>query len=232
MHALECIDAGVRRAISGEETIVELREAASDHLVRLVDMGVLVDVTPLLIRGGTHPRILFVPRRKSGMPTVTEVLGVDHARLDGLLERVEAQAKAHDIGVAATTFQFAWSMRRHMWIEDHILFPLYERSAGIPLTEHMRPFRVEHACIDHYTSLLLRAAESFARRETRSESELLHVHCGLVGVLEEHDRREERNLFPTIDHTASFVKRPDVLRSVVSFDPDMISLMAAAGGNH
>jgi hemerythrin-like domain-containing protein len=233
MNALECLDAGVERATAGEETTVELREPASEHLVRLVDQGVLVDVTPLLIRGGTCPRILLVPRRKSGMPTVTEVLGVDHARLDGLLERLESQAKALDVAVAATAFQFAWSMRRHMWIEDHILFPLYERSAGIPLTEHMRPFHVEHACIAHYTSLLSRSAESFARRETRKDalSELLHVHCGLVGVLEEHDRREERSLFPTIDHTASFVKRPDVLRNVVSFDPDMTSVMAAAAGD-
>ena len=222
MQAIECLRAGVKRAMAGEQAIVELCEPASEHLACLVDDGVLVDVTPLLIRGGSRPRILVLPRRKTGMPTVTEVLGADHARLDGLLEQLEDRAKALDVGVAAIAFQFAWSMRRHMWIEDHILFPLYERTSGVLLADHMRPFRVEHACIDHYTSLLLHAAESFGRRENRQAAlgDIRHIHCGLVGVLEEHDRREERSLFPTIDHTASFVKRPDVLRSVVSFDPE------------
>jgi hemerythrin-like domain-containing protein len=234
MQALDCLRSGVARATAGEESVVELCEPASPHLVVLVDTGVLVDVTPLLIRGGMRPRILLVPRRKTGLPTVTEVLGVDHARLDDLLDRIEAQAHAMDVGVASTVFQFAWSMRRHMWIEDHILFPTYERSARVPLAEHMRPFRVEHACIEHYTSLLLRASELLSRPETRADAmdDLLHVQRGLVGVLDEHDRREERSLFPTIDHTASFVKRPDVLRRVVSFDPDMTSVMASTSSDH
>ena len=216
MRADECVDEAVRRAMAGEESAVEILEPAGPHLERLVDTGMLAHVTPLLVRGGGRPRILVFPRRARGMPTVTEVLGVDHARLDALLDRLIEQVRAREVGVAATAYKFAWSMRRHMWIEDHILFPLYD------LPEVLKPFRVEHACIEHYTALLLAAAEGMARHDLRSAAvgDLAHVHCGLVGILSEHDAREEKHLFPTLDHTRSFDRRLDVLRQVVAFDPD------------
>jgi hemerythrin-like domain-containing protein len=222
MRANECVEEAVRQATAGCETSLELLEPAGPHLEKLVDAGLLAHLTPLLVRGGMRPRVLFFPRRVRGMPTVTEVLGIDHARLDALLDRIEEQVHALDVGVAATAYQFAWSMRRHMWIEDHILFPLYERSSGVPLAEHLKPFRVEHACIEHYTALLLSAAEGMARHDKRAAAaeDLAHVHCGLVSVLSEHDAREEKQLFPTIDHTNSFERRLDVLRNVVAFDPD------------
>jgi iron-sulfur cluster repair protein YtfE (RIC family) len=225
MRADECVEEAVRQAMAGRETSLELLEPAGPHIELLVDGGMLAHLTPLLVRGGTRPRILFFPRRTRGMPTVTEVLGIDHARLDALLDRIDEQVRALDIGVAATAYKFAWSMRRHMWIEDHILFPLYERSSGVPLAPHLKPFRVEHACIEHYTSLLLAAAEGMASRDKRAAAaaDLAHVHCGLVSVLSEHDAREEERLFPTIDHTNSFERRLDVLRSIVSFDPDVPS---------
>jgi hypothetical protein len=91
------------------------------------------------------------------------------------------------------------------------------------LEKHVRPFHIEHACIEHYLALLRMTIDSIPRSRARAMSDMVHIHCGLSSVLREHDAREERTLLPTLDHTVAFVERPEILKCVVAFDPDLQS---------
>jgi len=218
--ALELLRSAVAEAAHGHATGVELREPARPVLAKLLAEGALEQALVMIERDGARPRVVLVPRRHKGHPTLTELLEADHARLDGILAQLEKQLAARDIGAVATAHLFAWGMKRHVTLEDEVLFPLYEKRTGLSIADHVRQIAVEHATVRHYLGLLVSAADKAMNPKTRAEGmdDIDHVRTGLVGVLEEHDAREERLLFPTIDHTLAYVDRPDLLRAVVLFD--------------
>jgi iron-sulfur cluster repair protein YtfE (RIC family) len=174
----------------------------------------------MIERDGARPRVVVMPRRAKGATTITELLEADHARLDGLLDKLKGQLATRDVGAVATANVFAFGMSRHVTLEDEVLFPLYERRTRISLSEHIRQIAIEHSTVRHYIALLVTAANKMANPQTRAEGadDLDHVRNGLEGVLEEHDAREERLLFPTIDHTLAQIERTALLRTVVLFD--------------
>jgi iron-sulfur cluster repair protein YtfE (RIC family) len=228
--ALDLLREATAEAAAGHPTAVELREPARPVLAKLIDEGGLDRALLMIERDGARPRVVVAPRRAKGKPTVTELLEADHARLDGILDKLKEQLAANDIGAVASAHLFAFGMRRHVTLEDRVLFPLYERRTGIMLSDNVRQIAIEHASVRHYISLLVAAADKMANPKTRAEGadDLEHIRCGLEGVLEEHDAREERLLFPTIDHTIGAEERPDLLRAVVLFDDaDPSAAMAA-----
>lgn len=206
----------VLEAELGAPRTLELEAPPRPVLARLLDDGAADRVLLLLERGGAHGRVSLRPRRFKGPARAVELLIEDHIRLDALaagLGRI-AQDDPDALGVAAGLV--AEGIRRHMAMEEALLFPRYVAAGGAHVSESVAQMRREHRAIQHYLGLVVAAAARLAA--LRTDEALEHFtrnHAGLAAVVDEHDAREERVLLPRLD--LSFEEEASLVRQVVLF---------------
>lgn len=127
------------------------------------------------------------------MGILSEYLLQDHARCDGLLRQAQ-----QSVGAARWTdarrdvAAFRDALERHVLIEEHIVFPAFERalgSAASPTTamraDHVRVRALAQRTADAVDAL---SAQDFVRH---AESLLLTLH--------QHSEKEEGVLYPMIE---------------------------------
>lgn len=124
---------------------------------------------------------------------VADALTLDHARLSRLLAEVAASFDDGEQERAEHTFEeFASSLRRHIAVEEELVFPSLESHSSWA----SRPavvMRAEHRRIEELIAQVGAAI-------SRSTSELFHrAHHELVALLAAHDAKEERVLYPACD---------------------------------
>ena len=217
-RALAQARAAVARARLGEAHVLEVQVPPRPLLRHLLDDGALGHALLLLERDGDHGRIAVVPRTARGAPTIAELLEEDHRRLDGISDQMCRSSHLDPPRAVLLANLLARGMMRHVQAEEAVIFPVYDARLGRGPSQ-TAPLVREHRAVLHYIERLLRAAERVLDARVREEAieELMRAHRGLMGVLADHNDREERTLFPLLDRLLPEEERWDLLRRLVLF---------------
>ncbi len=218
-RSLESIRAAIERAEGGGAQRVDLEAAARPVLAALLDEGAHHRAILLLERDGAHPRVAVLPRRSKSRLALTELFEEDHRRLDAIAKEMLHEATAGRVRAVVLAHTFADGLRRHIRIEEHVLFPVYEARTALIARGPTRAMRREHRALERYLIDLEIAAEAYRTAPTRDEAraDLLRAERCLSAVVADHNEKEERGLFPTIDRTSAHAEREDMLRKVILF---------------
>ncbi len=69
--------------------------------------------------------------------SILETLGRDHDRIDALLDETVECVQGGELERAQSNFdEFAAELRRHIEVEEEILFPLFETRHGAGMVRH------------------------------------------------------------------------------------------------
>jgi regulator of cell morphogenesis and NO signaling len=136
--------------------------------------------------------------------TVTAYFEQDHNRLDALLTTFH-EMKRTDFALAKERFrEFKFGLQRHIVWEEDLLFPLWEQRSGI--TEGPTAvMRAEHKRIGA-------ALEALHIKVNQGDPECEAEEQALSALLEAHNLKEERILYPAIDHAITDEERPALFR--------------------
>lgn len=126
------------------------------------------------------------------MQSVNDTFEKDHDRLDGHFAEFQ-RLKRTDFPAAKANFkQFMFGLKRHIIWEEEILFPIFERATGMLDRGPTAVMRQEHVLI-HERLDALHAKVRAGDPESDAEAD------ALLGVLKDHNMKEEQILYPAID---------------------------------
>lgn len=139
---------------------------------------------------------------------ITHYFEADHDRLDTLFRHFQAH-KRTDFSRAKPYFRnFLRGLKRHIVWEEEILFPVFEKKSGMPPgmgpTEVMR---MEHRQIG---AALEKIHDKVREMNPDSDAE----ESVLLGVLGQHNMKEESILYPGIDELISEQDAADMFRAM------------------
>lgn len=126
-------------------------------------------------------------------PTITSYLSFDHDRLDRLLVDAAAHVTAGHFDQARPVLnRFITLLLRHIRLENELLFPTFDRVAELP-DGPTRVMRMEHREIEALLDALSAAVDR------RDGAGFATAHAGLLGVLGDHNAKEEAIIYPMTD---------------------------------
>ena len=130
------------------------------------------------------------------MKPITEFMGQDHDRLDGLFKDFQA-AKDSDLAEAKRFFaEFKRGLQRHIVWEEEFLFPRFESRTGISGNGPTAVMRLEHRRIKELL-------DGIHDRVAAGNEETGEYEHELRDVLMVHNTKEEAILYPAIDRCVS-----------------------------
>lgn len=143
---------------------------------------------------------------------VSDALGWDHDRLAHLEVSAFVARAAGDSETARRWYEaFASGLRRHIAVEEQLLFPLFEKRSGLPgnagPTEVMR---VEHREIERLLGEILRTIGDPAKLPDQARA-------AFHDILEEHHLKEEGMLYPALDEVLGRDEADDLVSQIQSF---------------
>jgi iron-sulfur cluster repair protein YtfE (RIC family) len=140
-------------------------------------------------------------------PRISDAFCSDHDRLARLEVDAFVARAAGDTAAAATRYRvFADGLRRHIATEEELLFPLFEKRAGLlPDPRPTEVMRKEHAEILRLLGEILRTIGDPAKLPDQARA-------AFHEILEEHHRKEEGLLYPALD----VVLTPEELQELVA----------------
>jgi iron-sulfur cluster repair protein YtfE (RIC family) len=136
--------------------------------------------------------------------SVNVYLEADHRRLDRLMEACRSLAASGDMkGAGARYAEFRTGLRRHIRIEEDLLFPAFDRASGLGDGGPTTVMRYEHAEIQRLLELIRELFEA----EDASPVEFEKLRSQLAAILDEHGLKEERILYPMTDRMVPLEER-------------------------
>lgn len=152
----------------------------------------------------------LVARDTAARPGVTEYLSWDHDRLDATLATGLAAAAGGDWEQANACVQaFRLGLLRHIDIEEKMLFPAFEERTGMRHGGPTQVMRMEHEGIQECVAGIVSSAER------HDADELMRWHANLLGVLVEHNMKEEQILYPGIDRVLDDADRAQMVTDML-----------------
>ncbi len=151
-----------------------------------------------------------IKRRSAEDPRgVSEYLQGDHRRLDAILEEVKIEARQGRFTQAKAAFgTFTCGLKRHIAMEEQILFPAFEAATGQRQGPTM-VMRMEHVEIQRFLE------EAEAALAGSNAARFDSAAGGLLAVLGEHNMKEEHILYPTCDQVAGSDRaRDEIVRKM------------------
>jgi iron-sulfur cluster repair protein YtfE (RIC family) len=148
------------------------------------------------------------------MRSVTDFLQADHRRLDGLWEEQEKALRPGNLDQARSFFsEFSSGLRRHIHMEEEILFPAFEERSGMRGVGPTVVMRQEHweieALLEEISAALARAqSPADAFKAVRDQAQALKT------LLRSHDQKEENVLYPMSDRLLEERERDDLVRKM------------------
>lgn len=128
------------------------------------------------------------------MTTIGDFMMSDHRRCDEMLERAVEAGAAGDCDAAATAFEtFHAAITRHIAWEEDLLFPPFEAATGMSGAGPTQTMRVEHV---QMRELFDQMKSALASRDVSRYRELCET---LVGLLQQHNMKEEQMMYPMLD---------------------------------
>ena len=126
--------------------------------------------------------------------TVTGLLQDDHARLDAIVDDVHTRASTGSFAGARERFaDFASGLRRHIDVEERLLFPTFEAAMGMKGRGPTAVMRGEHVDIRRLLD------EVTAALDAGDPAAFAEAGAALTALLGDHNQKEERVLYPMTD---------------------------------
>lgn len=204
--------ARLRALAPGHELILALAQDPGELLSELQQgAGHALYYSPLE-RGPETWTFHFIARDPGILAGVSDYLAWDHDRLDDVLERALSDAAADKWQAASRRLEnFRHGLFRHADLEDELLWPEYEQRTGIRTGGPTQVMRDEHVMIKQAVNGMVQAARE------RSLPDLEQWHANLLGVLVEHNMKEEQILYPGIDNLLSDSEREDLVARMLKY---------------
>jgi hemerythrin superfamily protein len=140
-------------------------------------------------------------------PTISSAFTRDHCRLDVLFEDARRLGSADNFGGAAAAFRrFAYELGRHIAAEEKQLFPVFDARARMPGPTTM--MRHEHRELERLTALAVASLEREDGGTFAAEA------AALAALLDAHNLKEERVLYPRTDAVVDESERADLLAAL------------------
>lgn len=149
-----------------------------------------------LQNGPEQWRLHIHVRQNTGPYSVDEYLSWDHDRLDAIIETARK-----DIGngswedALARVTEFKDGLFRHIQIEEDLLFPAFEEASGICNGGPTMVMRDEHVTIKEAVWAAVEAVKA------NSQDDFEQHYANMLGVLTEHNMKEENILYPMTDNS-------------------------------
>lgn len=139
----------------------------------------------------------------SRFDSITRYLSWDHDRLDGLLSEATRHVERGEMTQARSIFlTFDDGLRRHIRLEEELLFPLFESRTGMRNGPTV-VMRAEHRVIEGELTRMRAGLDVGDASEYATG--LANLHC----VLGPHNVKEEQVLYPTTDDMLDVLERRD-----------------------
>jgi len=139
--------------------------------------------------------------------TVTEFLQTDHRRLDAIFERFQQAIKQNRWETASKDFrELSTGLKRHIKIEEEILFPVFEEKTGMFNGGPTAVMRMEHTEIKDLLDKVL------ASTDAREASKAVDGYNALILILADHNMKEEHILYPESDSFLTDDERTAVVK--------------------
>ncbi len=150
-----------------------------------------------------------IAKRKVKDPnrTITEYFQSDHRRLDGIMDRFQDAYKTGRWEEASRDFrEFNLGLRRHIQVEEEVLFPAFEEKTGMHDAGPTFVMRMEHTEIRGLLDRTLGATDS------KNGSQIAESTHALTNILGDHNMKEEHILYPESDGIFSDHERIQVVK--------------------
>jgi regulator of cell morphogenesis and NO signaling len=134
----------------------------------------------------------YVSEKELANETITDFLEKDHDRLDGLFKNFQNLKGSNYLRAKEYFIQFRFGLKRHIIWEEEVLFPIFEDKTGIYDCGPTKIMENEHRQIGELVEAIHNKVEK-SDRESDVEERML------VGLLDLHNLREQRILYPAID---------------------------------
>ncbi|MBI5970961.1 MAG: DUF2249 domain-containing protein [Deltaproteobacteria bacterium] len=161
-----------------------------------------------LERGTEVWRVIIAKREaKDTHRTVTDYLQTDHRRLDAIFERFSRAVKDGRWEEASKDFrEFSLGLKRHIGVEEEILFPVFEEKTGMKDSGPTFVMREEHKDIKALLDSILSGTDA------KNPAAVAKGMSALTNTLGDHNMKEEQILYPESDHFLSDAERSDVIK--------------------
>lgn len=148
--------------------------------------------------------------REATPRTVSAYLAWDHDRLDGILEIATKLAEQGEWPRAVNVVaEFKEGLFRHIQIEEQILFPAFEQVTGMRDVGPTAVMRHEHIDIKDAVN------DMCAATAAKNLDDFQSAKGRLLGVLVEHNMKEEQVLYPGVDHMLDEPKREKLVEDLL-----------------
>ncbi|WP_168108207.1 hemerythrin domain-containing protein [Ramlibacter lithotrophicus] len=128
------------------------------------------------------------------METISSYMQQDHVLIDGIAERAAAAAAARDwTAFARDGAEFLQRLRRHIQVEERLLFPAFELRTGMTTAGPSVQTRVEH---EQMAPILQQMEAALAARDATGFQ--LSTKA-LFDILVPHNQKEEQMMYPMLD---------------------------------
>ncbi|WKZ33809.1 MAG: DUF2249 domain-containing protein [Thermodesulfobacteriota bacterium] len=153
-------------------------------------------------------RVSIVKRERPNPDiTITDYLQTDHRRLDTIFEGFKAAVKDSRWEDASRAFrEFSLGLKKHIRIEEEILFPVFEEKTGMRDAGPTFVMRMEHKEIQALLDQILGATDRHDAAGAESGS------SNLLGILLDHNMKEEHILYPESDAFITGSERAMVIK--------------------
>lgn len=144
--------------------------------------------------------------------TVTEFLQTDHRRLDDIFNRFRDDVYDNRWEDASSDFrEFAVGLRRHIKIEEEVLFPVFEDKTGMHDAGPTFVMKMEHKEIQDLLDKII------AGTDAKNESKVNNDASAILNLLTDHNMKEEHILYPESDSFLSDSERVQVVKKAQAF---------------
>ena len=128
------------------------------------------------------------------METISGWMHNDHILIDAISERAVAAAAAHDgAALAREATLFLLRLRRHIEMEEGVLFPAFEQRTGMSDSGPSLQMRVEHEQMQPVLQQMQDAAATGDGVAYQRAAQALHE------ILIPHNLKEEQMMYPMLD---------------------------------
>ncbi|MCC7540238.1 MAG: hemerythrin domain-containing protein [Deltaproteobacteria bacterium] len=205
-------------AEAGQPQSVALAGPARPVLRELVIGGALRRAWLMLENERPITRVAVRPRDAAQVPSVFGILEDDHRRLDAMAAEMIVKG-AEDPAVALTLgHDFVYGLRRHIRIEEELLFPIFDARSGMQGQGPTQVMRAEHRMIERELDRIVKGVEAHARGDAGAWRDVVEAVGEMEGVLGPHNMKEERILYPMIDRFVAGPEQAEVLARLVLWE--------------
>lgn len=146
------------------------------------------------------------------MTTIAGYMQTDHVRLDAIMGRYKSAIKDGDWIKALSHFkEFDLGLRRHIKVEEELLFPIFEGKTGMKDAGPTLVMKMEHEEIREILSRVLAATEA------KDEGAATESTGALINYLGDHNMKEEHVLYPELDACVNDTERIEAIKKAQTY---------------